>query len=326
MRIRKGFAAPWQYQDWYCLALLCLLCVLVFFPGLGEPGILNSSDAYYSEGAREMVESGNFLTPHLNYLPWFEKPILNYWLIAASYSLLGVNEFAARIPSALSGAALVILIFALGRTFLTRRAAFLSSLVLIASPLFLVISRVSLTDGPLTTLMSFAMMALFTVLNGGPNAFLWLGYAVLGLTVLLKGPIGMVLVGGTVVVYLATTARTLPDAAKSILNLKPMWGLTIIALIAAPWFVAEHVATAGAFTREFFIEQNLGRAAGSVTTHHNPDAWWFYLPYVVGGFFPWSLMVFAMSQFMRHIWTRRYAALSSSKLLVFAVSWSCVVL
>lgn len=326
LRIARASMQPWQFQDWQCLVLLCVVCGGVFFPWLGSPGILNSSDAYYSEGAREMVESGNYLTPHLNYKPWFEKPILNYWLIAVSYHVFGITEFAARFPSAFSGVTLVLLTFVLGRMFVRRRAALLSALVLTASPLFLVISRTSLTDGPLTALVSFAMMALFTVLNGGTRIFLWLSYVALGLSVLLKGPIGVVLAGGAVVIYFFVTGRTFKSAVQAMLNLKPFYGLAIIILIAAPWFIAEHVATSGAFTREFFIEQNLGRAAGSVSTHHNPDAWWFYVPYVVGGFFPWLLMLGAAPQFLKHIWTRRNSTLSRNKLLVFAASWACLVL
>jgi 4-amino-4-deoxy-L-arabinose transferase-like glycosyltransferase len=79
------------------------ICLLTFFAGLGSPAIADSDEAFYAEGAREMIESGDWLTPRFNYIDRFEKPILYYWLAAASYLMAGVNEAAARFPSAFAG-------------------------------------------------------------------------------------------------------------------------------------------------------------------------------------------------------------------------------
>ncbi|HEY9868973.1 MAG TPA: hypothetical protein V6D08_07390, partial [Candidatus Obscuribacterales bacterium] len=101
---QQGRTCPhWGARDWLFLSVAIVAAVAVFLPFLGAPTIIDSSEGYYSEGAREMFESGDFITPHLNYKPWFEKPILTYWLIAGSYGLLGVNELAARLPAALCG-------------------------------------------------------------------------------------------------------------------------------------------------------------------------------------------------------------------------------
>ena len=86
--------------------LLMLLCWVTFFAGLGRPAIGDSDEAFYAEAGREMLASGDWLTPHYNYDVRFQKPILLYWLVAASYRVLGVTEAAARTFPALSGFAL----------------------------------------------------------------------------------------------------------------------------------------------------------------------------------------------------------------------------
>src|ERR1700719_4727219 len=91
-----GSCMGWRSIDGIYLFVVIALALIIFLPKLGSFGLLDPSDALYSEGAREMVESGNYITPSVNYLPFFEKPILIYWLIAASYRLFGISELAAR--------------------------------------------------------------------------------------------------------------------------------------------------------------------------------------------------------------------------------------
>ena len=74
------------------MLVLIGLCALTFFVGLGRPPITDSDEAFYAESAREMVESGDWITPHFNYVPRFEKPILYYWLAAGAYLVAGVGE------------------------------------------------------------------------------------------------------------------------------------------------------------------------------------------------------------------------------------------
>ena len=97
------------------VALLVALCTLTFFVGLGRPAITDSDEAFYAEAAREMVEEGEWVTPHYNGEHRFEKPILYYWLAALGYLTAGVSEGAARFPSALAGLVLVLTTFACAR-------------------------------------------------------------------------------------------------------------------------------------------------------------------------------------------------------------------
>ena len=93
------------------LAVALLTCVA----GLGHPAITDSDEAFYAEAAREMVESGDYLTPRYNYANRFQKPVLYYWGAALAFEVAGVGEAASRLPSALSGVGLALLAWAVGR-------------------------------------------------------------------------------------------------------------------------------------------------------------------------------------------------------------------
>ena len=100
--------------------LLILLCSVTFLAGLGRPAIGDSDEAFYAEAGREMVQSGDWLTPHYNYEPRFQKPVLFYWLISATYVAAGIGEAQARLWSALAGVGLALLTAAAGRRWLDR--------------------------------------------------------------------------------------------------------------------------------------------------------------------------------------------------------------
>ena len=105
------------------ISLLLVFCFFTFFLGLGSQAITDADEAFYAEASREMVESGDWLTPRFNYQHRWEKPVLYYWLTAATYLATGPNEFAARLWSALSGVGLALLAWAIARhvTGATRR-------------------------------------------------------------------------------------------------------------------------------------------------------------------------------------------------------------
>ena len=152
-------------KDWQIACLLTLLAALLLLPTLGTYPFIDPSDAWYAEVAREMVETGNFLTPHLNYQPWFEKPILIYWLIAACYKTFAVSEFVAPLPSALSAVALVPLCYLFASKYICKRAALLAAITLASCPMLLIIGHMCLTDLPLTLFLSVSIGAFFYALT-----------------------------------------------------------------------------------------------------------------------------------------------------------------
>jgi 4-amino-4-deoxy-L-arabinose transferase-like glycosyltransferase len=295
-------ASRWQKTDWLVLLAITVIALLCFLPGLGAFGILDPSDGYYSEGAREMVESGDFLTPHLNYEPFFDKPILNYWMIAACYKLFGVSEWVSRLPAALGAAKLSVLMYVFARQFLRRRAAIFASLALLSSPMWLTTGHMSLTDMPLSYFVWIALGSFFLAIEKKIRWCAWVGYLALSLGLLTKGPLAGFLVAANLFVYLLITRRKLSDWTALIGSLYVLPGAILTLAIAAPWYLAENAATHGQFFQEFFLNQNLNRAMGVVDHKAGP---WYYIPLLLAGGFPWSLFVIMLTPFcVRESWRR----------------------
>ncbi len=197
----------WNKVDHLVVAALFIAACLMFLPCLGATGIVNSSDGYYTEAAREMLERRDFITPFLNYEPFYEKPILTYWLIIGSYKLFGVNTFAARLPSALCAIASIPLLYTLTRPLLRRRAALLSAVALLTMPLLIVVGHVAITDAPLMLFTLSSSLLLISVVNGAGSRLLLPAYIALGLAVLCKGPVSILLVAIIVGMYIVVVAR-----------------------------------------------------------------------------------------------------------------------
>ena len=296
--------------------LVIILTAAMLLYGLGSFALIDPSEGYYAEGAREMVESGDWLIPHLDYYPWFEKPILIYWLISISYCALGVSELASRLPSALSAIFMVIVFFLLVSKFMRRRPAFLSTLVLVSSPLFFVVKSLALTDMVFSTLCCTSALSLFVGFAEKRRRYLYGGYVALGLAVLCKGPLAIVLLGMWFILYFSISKRSPALIIDSIKKLEPLKGLAITLVIAAPWFIAAHFASHGAYTQEFFIDQNFGRLLTREQTH--PSPWWFYIPIFFGGMFPWSILLLVTPDLLRRIIEKSHNS-AHGQLLLFAI-------
>lgn len=292
----------WAASDWSVLVFLFVLAACLFLPGLNNFGILDPSDGYYSEGAREMLERGDFLTPYLNYKPWFDKPIFTYWLIIGSYMLFGVSEFAARLPGALCGISLVLFLYFFARQFMSKRPALLSALVLVSMPMFLIVGHMSLTDMPLCCLVWLATGSLLVGSTRQSRLILWLGYFFAGLGLLCKGPLAAFLIGLNLLIFLALTNRSLADLGRSLQKLDCLPGIIIALGVALPWYVTETVITKGAFFQHFFLNENINRAIGAVD---HKASFWYYLPVVLGGAFPWTILLLAFLPYSLRLWRRR---------------------
>src|ERR1700733_2189326 len=145
--------APSQLQKPPTLILFCLILLLsapAFLLGLGSYGMLDPTDSFFVEAPKEMLERAHFLTPLFNYADWFDKPAFPFLLIVLSYKIFGVGAWAARLPSALSGIALVLFTAAVTRNIVGSRIAWLSGIILAACPIFVIVGRCALTDEPLS--------------------------------------------------------------------------------------------------------------------------------------------------------------------------------
>ena len=138
---------------------LLLLAALTFFAGLGRGAITDSDEAFYAESAREMVASGDWLTPHYNYEPRFQKPVLYYWVTAATYVVLGPTEFGARLWAAMAGFGLVLVTAAAGRRWYDESTGLLAGAIVATNFGYFSIGRMALPDLPLTFCITLAIWA-----------------------------------------------------------------------------------------------------------------------------------------------------------------------
>ncbi len=140
---------------------LLVIALLTFFLGLGRQAITDSDEGFYAEAAREMVESGDWLTPHFNYAERWEKPVLYYWLTAATFAVFGTSEGAARFWSALSGVGLVLLTWLAARRMTEgdEHSALLAGAIIATCFGYFAIARLALPDLPLTFLITLSIWA-----------------------------------------------------------------------------------------------------------------------------------------------------------------------
>ena len=272
------------------LAIILGASLLLLGWKLGAYGLIDVDEGRYAEVPREMFLSGDWLTPRLNFINFFDKPPLLYWGIAASYAVFGVSEWAARLVPALSALLGIFAAYALGRRMFGARAGFLSALVLLTSLMWTVMARVVLTDMLVSSLV-FCALALWWLATTAATSrqrtmTLVLFWSCLGLAMLAKGPVAPVLCGGSIFVYLLVCKRW-RDLAK----MGWSWGVPLFVLVAAPWYLAI-AARHPEFNDAFWYEQNFGRFTGAVSKVDHAQGPLFLLQYLPVVIFPWS--VFAL--------------------------------
>jgi 4-amino-4-deoxy-L-arabinose transferase-like glycosyltransferase len=261
---------------------MLLLAATLFFFHLGTYGMWEPDEARYAEIPREMLATGDFVVPHLNYVIYIEKPPLLCWLTALSFRLFGENEFAARVVPAASAMLGVIATYLFALRVFDRRRAILAGAILATSPLYAVMAQVLTTDMLLTALMTIAFFSFFLAWRDNPK-WRWAFYAAMGLGILAKGPVGAALP----IITAASFLWWQGELVAGIKRLKPVSGLLVTVLIAAPWFVAISVRVPD-FVWFYFVGEHLRRFFQASYSHGEPI--YFYIPVLAVGLLPWSLL------------------------------------
>ncbi len=272
-------------RDGGAVALLILLSLLLFFHRLGSLGLFDADEPAFAEAAREMLVSGDWITPQFNFQPRFDKPILFYWLIVLAYKAFGIGEFAARFWSALFATALVLSIFLFGRRVLGRRGALIAALAFATNVGTAILARAAVTDMTLVFFMTWAFFCFFgasraTARTGKRGVFI--GYVAMALSVLTKGPIGLLIPGLVIGLFLAIRR----GVGASLSRVRPLLGLAIFAAIALPWYLLVVRENGWDFVQGFVVKHHFVRYTGVVSG--NAGAPYYFLPVVLLGFFPWS--------------------------------------
>lgn len=254
---------------------LLLLSSLTFFLGLGRQAISDSDEAFYAEAAREMVKSGDWLTPHFNYVDRWQKPVLYYWLTAGTYLAAGTSEWAARWWSALSGVALVLITWAAARRMGRPEAAWLAGAIVATCYGCFAMARLALPDLPLAFLITLTISSAFE------RRWLVAGVAA-GLGFVMKGPVAIAV---PALVLIPVWWRE--DSLRAL----PIRGLALAtavgALVGLPWYAAMTFEHGMPYLESFFVADNLERFA--TDRFNDPRPVWFYLPIVMGGMLPWTM-------------------------------------
>jgi len=243
--------------------------LLLYLLHLGGVGFLGPDEPRYASVGREMARSGDWITPRLDGQPWFEKPPLTYWLTALGHAGHLPDEWAARLPEALISVAFLVFFYVtLAREF-SPRLALTATAILATSAGWLAYSFAALTDLPMSAALGAAMLiALFRRRELSIIAGVMLGLAILG-----KGFVPAVLF---LPVLLLVSDKRLTILAG-------------VAIVAAPWFVLCWLSNGAAFWDDFFWKQHVARFLTPSLEHVQP--FWYYLPVLLAGIFPWTPLV-----------------------------------
>jgi 4-amino-4-deoxy-L-arabinose transferase-like glycosyltransferase len=296
---------------------LLLLASLTFLVGLGRGAITDADEAFYAEAAREMVESGDLITPFYNYEPRFQKPILYYWLTAATYGATGgPSEAGARLWAALSGLGLVLVTAACARRWLDDGVALLAGAIVATSFGYFSIGRMALPDLPLTLFITAAIWAGWVaMLERGRHQRRWvlLSAVALALGFLTKGPVGVVIPVLVLVPVVLMERRTLNLRLSDLVA-----GAIAFAVLALPWYAVMWVRHGDPYLEGFFLGDNLERFA--TARFNDPRPWWFYLPVVLGGLLPWTpLMLVWVHPVWRFLTRRKDIGTIDLRLVLWAI-------
>ena len=261
-------------------ALLLFMMVLYFW-GNAQLPVTAPVEVNYAQTAKEMCAAGDYLSPQIYGGYWYDKPIFFYWELIAAFSAFGVTDFAARFFPALFAAGGLCLTYAFARRLYDERTAFWSTIILGTGVLYSVLAKLILTDMSLFVFFGGTLGAFFVGYYERRSGYFYIAYACAGLAVLTKGPIGLLLPGLIILVFLALR-RDLSALGRICIPT----GLLVFAAVCAPWYVYMYLTHGTDFVNTFLGIHNVLRA--TVSEHAKWDVWYFYLGIYFLGMFPWS--------------------------------------
>jgi 4-amino-4-deoxy-L-arabinose transferase-like glycosyltransferase len=267
-------------------AVLLALVLALLALRLGAIPLIGPDEPRYARVAVEMHRAGEWVTPTLAGEPWLEKPPLYYWLAGTSFAVFGENEAAARVPSVLAALLLVGATALFGARLHGQAAGLHAGFVAGVSLLPFAYGRAASMDMLLAATVTVATGLCALRLLGIAGRLAIVGAAVsAGLAVLAKGPLGLLLPALVVGSYVVGTREW-----RRLRELVSAKAIVAFVLVAAPWYVAITVEQGRHFLDVFIFNHNLQRF--TTTVHNHPGPFWYYVPVLLAGLFPWSGLAF----------------------------------
>ncbi len=284
------------------MLLVILLSVFINFFNLGAIPLLDPDEPVYAETPKEMFQYNEFMSPRIYGEYWYDKPPLYYWLVAGSYKLFGVNEFAARFPSAALAVVSVAAVYAFTRRWLGDRTAVFSGVVLATSIEYFYLAKAAVTDITLVSCLTFALLCFW-------DKRYYCAYFFAGLATLAKGPIGLLFPGGILACYLLFSREF-----GLLLRMKLGSGMLVYSIVALPWYWFMYKMHGNAFIDTFIGFHNVTR----FTSPEHPEGvlWYYYIPVLLLGFFPW------ISLLPQALWRAIDTRGEKGQLMLFLTIWA----
>lgn len=269
---------------WSHYALLAAAHLLMTLPNLGAHSLWDMDEGINAEAAREMLESGNWITPYFNYELRTGKPALMYWFVCFSFQIFGVNEFAARLPSVIFGLGTVLITYELARRMFSSSTGLIAALALASCFEFCLISHAATPDSPFIFFLTSSFYLYWIGSEGSRRAWFVPFGAATGLAVLTKGPIGLGMPGLVVLSHLAWTGRL-----RALRDRRLLYGALAFFAVAGPWYGFVTLDTKGRWLQAFLWTDNLVRFSKPADNHSGGPL--YHVITIVVMFAPWIVFL-----------------------------------
>jgi 4-amino-4-deoxy-L-arabinose transferase-like glycosyltransferase len=281
----------------FAVAALLGIAAVAFFFGLGRLSLVGPDEPRFAEAAREMFATGDYITPRVAGEAAFDKPALLYWAIAGAFRIFGVNEFAARLPSALAALVCVMFLYhAIART-LSERLAWVAAIVLTTNFFFIGLSRAVIMDMTFTATVTVALLCIYlcSTTVGRARLLYWtIAAATTGMSVLAKGLIGIALIAGITIIAYALTRQPRGLSWRAWIT-----GFVIFLAVVALWYVPVTLVNGHAFIDEFIIKHHFRRFL--TNRYQHPQPLWFFPAITLAGLMPWTFFLLPATARLRRI-------------------------
>lgn len=294
--------------------ILLLAAGLGLFAGLSATPLIDLDEGAFTAATQEMLARGDYLSTYLNGEPRYDKPILIYWLQVASAWLLGFNEFALRLPSALMGLVWTVLAYRFARRLYNIETAIAAAMVTATTLGTTLIARLAIADALLDTCIAAAVFYQYLWFRDGRSRDLLIAWAAMGFGFLAKGPVAVILPLATLFLHCASRKQW-----GVFIKYVTHWRAILLFLaIALPWYVAVTWIKGPDFIEAFFFRHNVGRFSGAMGSYHAYGLL-YYIPVVLLATLPYTALLVPMAVRLRTLWLDQQDDFARYALILFTL-------